>query len=96
MRSIKNLSELDLSSSGTTRPLGVCVVSSEILGPIKNGGIGTATTGLVSNLAANGHKVTILYTQVWSGVPLCQEKTWNHWVRHLGARNIELVYIPHE
>lgn len=96
MRRIKSLSELDLSSSGRSRPLGVCIVSSEILGPIKNGGIGTATTGLVNNLTTNGHKVTILYTQVWSGVPLCQEKTWEHWVQYMGVRNIELAYIPHE
>lgn len=78
------------------RPLKVCVVTSEILGPVKNGGIGTATSALIDCLAANGHEVTILYTLVQRGEPDCVERTWAHWVSQLAARNITLTHIPHE
>jgi glycosyltransferase involved in cell wall biosynthesis len=44
----------------------VCIVSNEIVGPFKNGGIGTSMTGLAEALARDGFTVTILYTgDVW-------------------------------
>lgn len=78
------------------RLLKVCVVTSEILGPVKNGGIGTATSALIDNLAGNGHQVSILYTLVQSGEPECVERHWSHWVETLAARKITLTHIPHE
>jgi len=45
----------------------VCIVSSEIIGPFKNGGIGTSMTGLAEHLADSGCRVTVLYTGgVWA------------------------------
>ncbi len=45
----------------------VCIVTNEIIGPFKNGGIGTSMTGLAETLAAAGMPVTILYTgNIWS------------------------------
>lgn len=76
--------------------LKVCVVTSEILGPVKNGGIGTATSALIDNLAANGHNVTVLYTLVQRGIPECAERTWGHWVGKLAKRGITLTHIPHK
>jgi glycosyltransferase involved in cell wall biosynthesis len=39
----------------------VCIVSLDLIGPIRNGGIGTAMTALAEALAADGHAVTLLY-----------------------------------
>src|SRR5579863_3266541 len=45
----------------------ICIVTTEIVGPHKNGGIGTAMTGLAETLAGYGLPVTILYTgAIWS------------------------------
>lgn len=76
--------------------LKVCVVTSEILGPVKNGGIGTATSALIDNLAANGHTVTVLYTLVQRGIPECAERSWGHWVGKLAERGITLTHIQHD
>jgi glycosyltransferase involved in cell wall biosynthesis len=40
----------------------VCIVTSELVGPFKNGGIGTSMTGLAQTLASNGFPVCVLYT----------------------------------
>lgn len=83
-------------ATGGKRAMNVCVVTSEILGPVKNGGIGTATSALIDCLAANGHKVTILYTLVQRGHPECAERNWAHWVGQLAARGITLIHIEHD
>ncbi|WP_176556306.1 glycosyltransferase family 4 protein [Rubellimicrobium rubrum] len=70
-------------------------MTSEILGPVRNGGIGTATSGLVDHLSGDGHQVTVLFTSVEHGVPACDEKDWPHWVSALARRNVELAHIPH-
>lgn len=40
----------------------VCVVTGELVGPFKNGGLGTSMTGLAEFLAAHQAAVTVLYT----------------------------------
>lgn len=40
----------------------VAIATPDIIGPIRNGGIGTAYTSLARTLAGAGHDVTILYT----------------------------------
>ena len=76
--------------------MSVCVVSSEILGPIKNGGIATATTALAKRLVADGHAVTLLYTFVLYGKPVAgDEKPWRQWVEQLASEGIVLEHIPH-
>jgi glycosyltransferase involved in cell wall biosynthesis len=42
--------------------LRICIASPDILGPIRNGGVGTACTALAQFLAAEGHEVTLFYT----------------------------------
>lgn len=70
----------------------VCIVSSEIIGPFKNGGIGTSMTGLAEQLANSGCRVTVLYTGgVWS--PDIQLAKWQTRYRDLG---IELDAISIE
>jgi glycosyltransferase involved in cell wall biosynthesis len=44
------------------RPLRVCIASYEVVGPTRNGGIGTANTSLAQALARAGHDVTLLFT----------------------------------
>lgn len=56
---------VDRRPSPAARP-SVCVVTNEILGLHKNGGIGTSMTGMAEALAAAGMGVTILYTRtIW-------------------------------
>lgn len=85
-----------LGRKGGGDVLRVCVVTSEILGPVKNGGIGTATSALIDHLASCGHRVSILYTLVQGGEPDCAERNWEHWVEQLAQRGIALLHIPHD
>lgn len=63
----------------------VCVVSNEIVGPFKNGGIGTSMTGLAEHLADSGCDVTILYTGgVWA--PDIQLGGWKRRYAELGIK----------
>lgn len=78
------------------RNLKVCVVTSEFIGPIKNGGIGTATTALIRQLTLDGHKVTLLYTMVENGQPWTVDKSWLHWVKTLADEGVTLEYILHD
>jgi glycosyltransferase involved in cell wall biosynthesis len=85
-----------VKADGRSPPLRICVVTSEILGPVKNGGIGTATSALITHLAGSGHDVTILYTLVQRGVPECAEASWAHWVEQNARIGAKLIHIPHE
>ncbi len=82
-------------SCGPGRRLRVCVVTSEFLGPVKNGGIGAATSGLLDVLSRDGHEVTLLYTLVQHGVPECAERTWDHWVDDMATRGVRVRSILH-
>eukprot|EP00192_Tetraselmis_astigmatica_P010256 CAMPEP_0117676914 /NCGR_PEP_ID=MMETSP0804-20121206/16465_1 /TAXON_ID=1074897 /ORGANISM="Tetraselmis astigmatica, Strain CCMP880" /LENGTH=833 /DNA_ID=CAMNT_0005486161 /DNA_START=169 /DNA_END=2670 /DNA_ORIENTATION=+ len=48
-----------------TRRLRICMVTAEVVGPVSNGGIGTAFTALARSLTKAGHQVTILFTMGW-------------------------------
>lgn len=60
----------------------ICIVTSECVGPFKNGGIGTSMTGLAETLAHHGHKVVLLYTR---GAYLTSKQV-AHW-REVYAQN---------
>ncbi len=63
---VKQLRDVESGAAGGARP-SVCIVSAEVVGPFKNGGIGTAMTGLAEHLAGIGCRVTMLYTRsVWA------------------------------
>jgi glycosyltransferase involved in cell wall biosynthesis len=77
--------------AGDWRP-SVCIVSSEIIGPFKNGGIGTSMTGLAEHLAGSGCRLTILFTgAVWA--PDIQLREWRRRYAELG---IDLTAISIE
>jgi glycosyltransferase involved in cell wall biosynthesis len=70
-------------------PASVCIVTSEIIGPFNNGGIGTAMTGLAELLAAEGLRVTVLYTgAIWS-----PDVSLGPWRKRYAERGIELVAL---
>uniref|UniRef100_A0A061RCB2 Glycosyl transferase family 1 n=1 Tax=Tetraselmis sp. GSL018 TaxID=582737 RepID=A0A061RCB2_9CHLO len=58
----KKKSPESVSDSGILR---ICMVTAEVIGPVSNGGIGTALTSLARSLTAVGHKVTLLFTMGW-------------------------------
>jgi glycosyltransferase involved in cell wall biosynthesis len=70
----------------------LCIVTCDVVGPVRNGGIGTAYTALAEALAAAGHDVTILYalgsfTESWS-IDRC--------IEHYRQRQITFVPLPRD
>lgn len=66
-----------------------CIVTSELVGPFKNGGVGTSMTGLAELLADEGLPVTVLYTgAIWA-----PEVRLESWVKHYAERGIELIAL---
>ena len=53
--------DTDLHGDASGTPKRVCIGTPDILGPVKNGGIGTAYHQLARLLAAGGHEVVIAY-----------------------------------
>ena len=72
------------------RPPRVAIATPDIVGPIRNGGIGTAYTSLAKALAAAGHDVTILFTLGRHS----ESRAIEDWVRHYAASHIRLVPMP--
>jgi len=78
-------------SPGTQgRPLRICIVSSEFLGPFRNGGIGTAYTKLGEVLNGAGHDVTFLYTLGYD----TDTEPIAHWIKVYRERGIQFVPLP--
>lgn len=69
--------------------MNVCIATPDMLGPVKNGGVGTAFMGLLEALRSNGHKVTVLYTstQYDTGSP-------EHWKEDFRRRH-DVEFIPY-
>ena len=53
--------DTDLHEGGSDSVKRVCIATSDIVGPVKNGGIGTAYCHLARLLAERGHQVVIAY-----------------------------------
>ena len=70
--------------------LKICIVTQDIFGPIRNGGIGTAFYQLANLLADSGHDVTVLY----SLGNRCENHTIDYWVEYYAERNITFVPVP--
>jgi glycosyltransferase involved in cell wall biosynthesis/GT2 family glycosyltransferase len=72
------------------RPLSLCIVTPDIAGPIRNGGIGTACAAIAQVWADAGHQVTILYTlpDYTEGEPV------GAWVKRYAAKGITFVPCP--
>ena len=73
-----------------TRPLNICIVTADIVGPIRNGGIGTAYYNLALALVKAGHRVTVLYALG----RYCENRTVAHWERHYRRAGVTFVPVP--
>lgn len=71
------------------RKLKICIVTQDFVGPVKNGGIGTAYTYAARMLAQAGHDVTVLYT-----IKSCVDKTLEYWTSHYQQMGINFVPAP--
>lgn len=68
----------------------ICIVTCDIVGPIRNGGIGTAYYSLARLLAGAGHRVTVLYALG----RYCEQRTIEHWIDQYRTMGIEFVPAP--
>src|SRR5262249_41514032 len=90
--SVGPTAEFDPFSS--PRPLpdtGVCIVTPDIVGPIKNGGIGTACYHFARLLVEAGHAVTIVYTLDLSP---CRQAHWKNTYARMGIKLLSLSELP--
>lgn len=76
--------------SGQARRLRVCVVSHDLVGPIRNGGVGTACTTIAETLAEAGHQVTALYANAGH----CETESIPHWQHVYRDKGIDFVPLP--
>jgi GT2 family glycosyltransferase/glycosyltransferase involved in cell wall biosynthesis len=79
------------SASATGRKLRICIASFDFIGPVRNGGVGTAFTSLGEALAAAGHQVTFLYL---SGSHCETSKPLQHWIAEYRKKGITFVPMP--
>ncbi|CUH82609.1 glycosyltransferase family 4 protein [Tropicibacter naphthalenivorans] len=69
--------------------LRVCIVTEEIIGPVRNGGIASTYYHLSKGLAAHGHDVHVLFLKG----PVVQDETPEHWVQHFAEFGVTLHYL---
>lgn len=75
---------------GVPQRLRICIATEDIIGPVRNGGIGTTYAALAEFLANNGHEVTIIYLKGHE----VENETLDHWVEHYDAKGIRFVPVP--
>ncbi len=81
-----------IASLGTGRASGAlrtAIVTEEILGPVRNGGIASTYHHLAKGLAAHGHEVHVLLLKG----PVVQDETPEHWVRAYADIGVSLHYL---
>jgi GT2 family glycosyltransferase/glycosyltransferase involved in cell wall biosynthesis len=84
---------MDMPGTDSTLPalgLRLCLVTPDVNGPIRNGGIGTACEAIAEVATGAGYKVTILYARgnYTETLPI------PYWVQSYARRAIELVPCP--
>jgi glycosyltransferase involved in cell wall biosynthesis len=70
----------------------LCIVTNELVGPFKNGGIGTSMTGFAECMVAAGFSVTILY----SGGNILTGTARDHWQKKYAEIGITLLWLQRE
>ncbi|MEZ5873897.1 MAG: glycosyltransferase family 4 protein [Hyphomicrobiales bacterium] len=71
------------------RPLNVCIATEDIVGPVRNGGIGTTYTHLSFLLAKAGHQVTIAYLRGSE----CADHSIEYWIDWYRERGVKFVPV---
>ncbi|MGX9966005.1 glycosyltransferase [Roseomonas sp. F4] len=66
----------------------ICIASPDIVGPIRNGGVGTACTALAQFLASEGHDVTLFYTSTYF-----ENGTRAQWEAFYRGYGVTLLYL---
>lgn len=77
----------DNINSGKCR---ICIATEDIVGPVRNGGIGTTYMYLAFLLAEAGYDVTILYLKG----NYCEHKTLSYWIKFYKNKNVKFVPLP--
>ena len=75
---------------GQPARLRICIATEDIVGPVRNGGIGTTYAALAELLARLDHEVTILYLKGQD----VENGTIDHWIEHYAAKNVRFVPVP--
>ncbi|GAB5362901.1 hypothetical protein AAMO2058_000838300 [Amorphochlora amoebiformis] len=75
---------------GSNKKYRILIATLAFIGPVVNGGIGTACTNLAEALTHAGHEVSVLY--LWGTA--VQQKSIDYWVQHYAALGITLEYLP--
>lgn len=78
----------DPTTATASASLAVCIVTPDLLGPVKNGGIGTACTYLAHELAMAGHQVSILFAQSQT-----ESTNSDAWIEAYNIRNIRVTVL---
>lgn len=87
---VKEFPAIDQIGMSTGREkLRVCIVTEEIIGPVRNGGIASTYYHLSKGLAAHGHEVHVLFLKG----RVVQDETPEHWVEHFAAFGVTLHYL---
>lgn len=87
VKNFPSIESIGLSENGER--LRVCIVTEEIIGPVRNGGIASTYYHLSKGLAAHGHEVHVLFLKG----PVVQDETPEHWVEHFAAFGVTLHYL---
>lgn len=66
----------------------ICLLTLDFVGPIRNGGMGTAFLAAAEVFAAAGHHVTVLYPSAYT-----ENEPVTRWREHYAARGIEFVSL---
>lgn len=70
------------------QPQRICLLTLDFVGPIRNGGMGTAFLALAETLAAAGHAVTVCYPSSYT-----ETEPVTRWRRHYAKRGIDFVSL---
>lgn len=88
--SYPSLADVLVGTAHTQTRLKICIVTQDILGPVRNGGIGTAYYYAANFLRDCGHDITIFY----SLGNFCETGMIEDWVQFYAAKGI--TFIPAE
>jgi glycosyltransferase involved in cell wall biosynthesis len=72
------------------RRLRICIATEDIVGPVRNGGIGTTYAALAELLVELGHDTTILYLRGRE----VENEDLEYWIEFYAAKGIKFVGVP--